>query len=157
MSDGAGPLDGIGPLDGRVPLEALGSADGAVPDGAVVETVRVLLVDDHEDLLGVMRMMMERRSYSVATALSGAEALEVAPGFAPHVVVSDIGMPGMDGYEMMSALRALDGQAPFKSIALSGYEADGEAERAQAAGYDAQLTKPVDFDSLFQTIDSFSP
>jgi two-component system CheB/CheR fusion protein len=117
--------------------------------------VKVLLVDDHEDMLGMMQVMMERRAYCVATALSGEEALQVARGFEPHVIISDIGMPGMDGYEMMSTLRATDGLAPFKSIALSGYDGEDEATRAQAAGYDAQMTKPVNFDSLFQTIESF--
>jgi CheY-like chemotaxis protein len=119
-------------------------------------SLRVLLVDDHEDMLGLMKMMMERRSYRVEIALSGAEALAVAQGFGPQVVVSDIGMPGMDGYEMMQALRSMQALPPFKSIALSGYDASEEEPRARAAGYDAQLTKPVDFDALFRAIDSLA-
>ena len=120
--------------------------------------VRVLLVDDHQDMLDMMEMMMRSREYHVAKALSGSEALEVASDFAPNVIVSDIGMPGMNGYEMMSALRKMHSLHPFKSIALSGYDAqdEDEQERAHSAGYDVQLTKPVDFDSLFQTIEDLA-
>ncbi len=156
-----GPLQIEGHRDGAPALD--GTARKAGPDGAAGRTpspdaaLRVLLVDDHEDMLSMMRMMMERRSYHVATALSGEQALQLAQGFEPHVVVSDIGMPGMDGYEMMLALRSMNALAPFKSIALSGYDAHDEEPRARAAGYDAQLTKPVNFDSLFQTIDAFAP
>lgn len=118
--------------------------------------VRVLLVDDHQDMLDMMEIMMRSREYHVAKALSGSEALEVASNFAPHIIVSDIAMPGMNGYEMMSALRKMNSLHPFKSIALSGYDAQDEHERAQSAGYDAQLTKPVDFESLFQTIEDLA-
>jgi CheY-like chemotaxis protein len=147
---GTGGVDG----DGRVHGDAHVDGDECV-DGA--SDVRVLIVDDHADMLDMMQMMMERRCYRVAKAISGEQALEVARGFEPHVIVSDIGMPGMDGYEMMVALRAMDALSPFKSIALSGYDAQEEAPRAQAAGYDTQLTKPIDFESLFQAIDSLSP
>ncbi len=128
----------------------------ATVDTATQAAVRVLLVDDHQDMLDMMELMMSRRAYSVAKALSGPEALEVASDFAPNVIVSDIGMPGMNGYELMSALRKMNSLHPFKSIALSGYDADEEQERAQVAGYDVQLTKPVDFDSLFQTIEDLA-
>ena len=143
-----GRLDGASALDGA----SFHSLDESAAPG-----VRVLIVDDHADMVGLMRMMMERRCYRVATALSGEQALEVAPEFGPHVVISDIGMPGMDGYEMMLALRSMNARAPFKSIALSGYDATQEEPRARAAGFDAQLTKPIDFDSLFQTIDALAP
>lgn len=129
-----------------------GAINGAM-DGAAV---RVLLVDDHQDMLDMMEMMMRSREYHVAKALSGSEALEVASNFAPHIIVSDIGMPGMNGYELMSTLRKMSSLHPFKSIALSGYDAQDEYERAHSAGYDVQLTKPVDFDSLFQTIDDLA-
>jgi two-component system CheB/CheR fusion protein len=119
--------------------------------------LRVLLVDDHIDMLDMMQLMMQRRSYTVATANSGEEALEIVAGFAPHVIISDIGMPGMDGYELMSALREMAALSPFRSIALTGYEAQDEEARARSAGYDAQLTKPVDFEFLFTTIESLAP
>jgi hypothetical protein len=118
--------------------------------------LRVLLVDDHDDMLTVMQLMMTQRGYSVATANSGAQALALAPEFAPQVVVSDIGMPEMDGYELMSTLRRADEMKPFKSIALTGYDEPDDHERARQVGYDVQLTKPVDFNSLFNVIDNLA-
>ena len=116
-------------------------------------SLRVLVVDDHPDLLSMLHLMMQRRQYAVQTAQSGAEALAIAPGFSPHVVVSDIGMPDMDGYQMMRSLREKSDLAPFKSIALTGYDHSIEGDSAQDAGFDAQLTKPIEFNQLFETIE----
>ena len=117
-------------------------------------SLRVLVVDDHPDLLSMLDLMMQRRKYAVKTALSGDEAIEMAPDFAPHVVVSDIGMPGMDGYQLMAHLRAAPDVAPFKSIALSGYDTQTENNRAAESGYDAHMTKPIEFDQLFEMIEN---
>lgn len=116
-------------------------------------SLRVLVVDDHPDLLSMLDLMMQRRKYAVQTAQSGAEALALAPHFAPHVVVSDIGMPEMDGYEMMRSLREADGLAPFKAIALTGYDHHDSGASAQDAGFDAQMTKPIEFERLFEMIE----
>jgi CheY-like chemotaxis protein len=116
--------------------------------------LRVLLVDDQDDLLMMMNLMLKRRGeYTIETATSGAQAIEKASNFAPHVVISDIGMPEMDGCELMEVLRRLEGAklSPFKSIALSGYDTIHES-RVLSSGYDAHLTKPVDFDQLLGLI-----
>jgi CheY-like chemotaxis protein len=120
------------------------------------EPVRVLLVDDHDDLLAMLRLVLSRRSYAVVTASSGREAINMAGEFAPHVVVSDLGMPGMNGLEMMSQMRGMSELSPFKAIALSGFDDACDTASSQAAGYDAHLAKPVDFDSLFAMIDKLS-
>jgi CheY-like chemotaxis protein len=122
---------------------------------SVPPSVRVLLVDDQDDLLTVMHLMLQRKSgYTVETAQSGRQAIEKAPNFSPHVVVSDLTMPGMDGVELMENLRKLEGGklSPFKAIALSGYDSLQD-DRVLGCGYDAHLTKPVDFEVLIQTID----
>lgn len=116
------------------------------------EPLRVLLVDDHDDMLNMMRLIMARQNYLVATANSGVAALQLMATFTPHVVISDISMPHMDGYELMTALRAGEHGTTFKSIALSGYGMEDDRQRAQAAGYDAHLTKPIDFDVLFALV-----
>lgn len=118
--------------------------------------LRVLLVDDHDDVLMMLGLVMKRRSYSVATANTAFEALEVIESFAPHVVVSDITLPEMDGCEMMTTLRAMEQLTPFRSIALTGYDFSHEEDRLRDAGYDAHLTKPVDFDLLFGLIDQLA-
>lgn len=113
--------------------------------------LRVLLVDDHDDLRAMLGLLLERkRGYAVETASSGRQALDVAQRFCPHLVISDIAMPEMDGIQMLSEMKARD-LAPFKSIALSGQDGDGQEQGA--GGYDAHLTKPVDFEVLFATID----
>lgn len=119
-------------------------------------SLRVLIVDDHADLLIMLDMMMQRRQYAVKTARSGDQALQLVPEFCPHVVISDIGMPGMDGYQLMQTLRANIDLAPFKSIALSGYDAQTEQSRALDAGYDAHLTKPIEFEQLFDMIEELA-
>ena len=119
-------------------------------------SLRVLVVDDHPDLLSMLDLMMQRRQYAVKTAQSGPEALEMAPDFAPHVVVSDLGMPGMDGFQLMQELRATPDIGPFKSIALTGYDLQTDGDRARNAGYDAHLCKPFEFDQLFDVIEQLA-
>lgn len=126
--------------------------DGA-PQGK--DQLRVLVVDDHDDMLTMMNLLMTRRSYCVATANSAHQALHMVEGFLPHIVVSDIGMPDMDGYEMMSAMRAMNELTPFKAIALTGYDASSGADHTHT-GYDTHLLKPVNFPRLFELIDEFS-
>lgn len=133
----------------RPEIEAHLKAQHAPPN------LRVLLVDDHDDLLLMMNLMFKRkRGYTVETAQSGHQAMQKASDFSPHIVISDITMPGMNGIELMENLRKLEDKklSPFKAIALSGYEADYDT-RVLDCGYDAHLTKPVDFEVLVQTID----
>lgn len=113
--------------------------------------LRVLLVDDHDDLRAMLGLLLERKGgYAVETAASGKQALDLAERFAPHLIISDIAMPGMDGYTMLDEMKARD-LAPFKAIALSGSEADHH--KHSDSPYDAHLVKPVDFAILFDTID----
>lgn len=129
------------------------ASDGPVLQASLrPEPLRVLLVDDHDDMLNMMSLIMTRQNYTVVTANSAAAALRQMTTFTPDIVISDISMPDMDGYELMSALRAGCQGATFKSIALSGYGMEDDRQRAQAAGYDAHLTKPLDFEVLFALV-----
>ncbi|MDF2441352.1 MAG: hypothetical protein JWN98_2336 [Abditibacteriota bacterium] len=119
------------------------------------QPLRVLLVDDHEDMLTMLQFMMARRGYQVQIAASGEAALAAAPEFAPHVVVSDIGLPGINGYQLLAALRQRDDLTSFKAVALTGFDADQE-DTSTPSRFDAQLTKPVDFESLFQLIEQLA-
>lgn len=118
----------------------------------VAACVRVLLVDDQDDALTVMNLLFKRRDFAVQTASSAQKAMEVAHEFEPHLVVSDLSMPDMNGYEMMSQMRASDALKPFKSIALSGYDREDDRLKSREAGFDAHLAKPIDFDQLFATV-----
>ena len=120
------------------------------------DSLRVLLVDDQPDLLSMLDLMMQRRQYEVRTCQSASEALQAASEFAPHVVVSDIGMPEMDGYEMMQTMREKPQFGPFRSIALTGYDLQLDGDRAKRAGYDAHMAKPIEFEQLFEMIENLA-
>ena len=132
-----------------------GSLEFTPPEGSAPGReghLRVLLVDDHDDMLTMMRVLMSRRNFHVVTANSPFLALELMQRFNPHVVVSDIGMPDMDGYELMKKLRDQNSNRTFKAIALSGFDLETDRELSRAAGYDAHLSKPINFDLLFEMI-----
>ena len=81
-------------------------------------------------------------------ASDGAQALALAEQFAPHVLFLDIGMPGMDGYQLARALRADPRQRHALLVALTGWGGAEDRARTAAAGFDLHLTKPVDLDAV---------
>jgi DNA-binding response OmpR family regulator len=97
-------------------------------------------------------MLLERQKHEVQTAPSAAKALEIAPVFCPHIIVSDIGMPSMNGYDLMLNLRSAYG-SPFRAIAMTGFGTDADKKKALESGFDECLTKPVEFSLLFRTIE----
>lgn len=123
------------------------------PNTSLPSSLRVLFVDDQADMRLMMQVMMQRRSYQVETAGKAHEALAIAPDFKPHVVVSDIGMPGMNGFEMMRELRDNDQMSPFKAVALTGYDTTDNQQQAREAGFDQCFVKPIDPDYLFAQIE----
>lgn len=92
--------------------------------------------------------------YDVRTASDGAKALEAAAQFAPQLVLSDIGLPGMDGYQLAPALRRLAGSRPMVLAAVTGYGQPADRERAFMAGFDHHLIKPLEAENLLRFIDA---
>ncbi len=115
---------------------AAGGGNGEGPPPGVT----VLLVDDHDDTLAVLTRLLRRAGYVVMAAQAAAQAVAIAGEGQCRVVVSDIGLPGTTGIELMRQLRA---SHPMPGIALSGYGDAETAERAPEAGFDAFLVKPV--------------
>ncbi len=113
----------------------------------------ILVVDDQADMLHMMKLMLERSGYRVEIARSAQQALLIAPEKCPDIIVSDIGMPGMDGCEMMSILRRQHGPRAFKSIALTGYGLPCDQDRISESGFDLCLLKPVEFPALVEHIE----
>lgn len=97
-------------------------------------------------------MMFEREGANVTTAASAAEALHYAVMKRPNIIVSDIGMPETDGYQLLEQLRVLPGLTDVPAIAISGYASEEDRERALAVGYIALVPKPIDVDVLFSLI-----
>src|SRR6185369_11717207 len=112
----------------------------------------VLIVEDSPDTLTLLSTIFRREGASVTTAASAGEALTRAVDKRPHIIVSDIGMPETDGYQLLEQLRILPGLGNVPAIAISGYASEEDRERALAAGYLALVPKPIDVDVLFGLI-----
>jgi CheY-like chemotaxis protein len=85
---------------------------------------------------------------TVATARDGLEALTQVEQFAPEVIILDIGLPGLNGYEVARRIRAMPGHERVVLVALTGWGQDDDRRRTEEAGFDHHLVKPVDFDAL---------
>ena len=117
-----------------------------------LEGLDVLIVEDSPDTLLLLSTIFRREGATVTTAGSASEALQCACMKRPHIVVSDIGMPETDGYQLLEQLRLLPGLTDVPAIAISGYASEEDRERALAVGYLALVPKPVDVDILFTLI-----
>jgi len=117
-----------------------------------LDGLEVLIVEDSLDTLLLLSTIFRREGANVATASSAAEALSRAVTNRPHIIVSDIGMPDVDGYQLLEQLRLLPGLRDVPAIAVSGYASEEDRERALAVGYLALVPKPIDVDILFNLI-----
>ena len=115
--------------------------------------LRVLVVEDSVDNLALMRLQLEDLGFLVCTARTGRAALEAARTQLPDVVISDLHMPEMDGWELLRLIREIPSLAAIPAIAVSGSSFGVEIEQAHAAGYAVHLTKPVDPENLASAIE----
>ncbi len=106
--------------------------------------LRVLAVDDSEDTAEMMMALLEMDGHLVQTAHSGPAALAAAAAFRPDVIILDIGLPGLDGYQVAQRLRADPALRDVALIAASGYGQEGDRQRSREAGFDRHLVKPLD-------------
>jgi CheY-like chemotaxis protein len=107
----------------------------------------VLLIEDNADAREALRVLLELDGYDVEVAGDGAQGIEIARAKTPAVALVDIGLPGIDGYEVARRLRELPGP-PSYLVALTGYSDPDDRRRAGEAGFDAHVVKPVDPDEL---------
>jgi signal transduction histidine kinase len=112
----------------------------------------VLVVEDSADTLLLLNVLFENRGCRVMTAQSAAEALQIAESETPDIIISDIGMPEMSGYELLKSLRRLPGMEHVPALAITGYATEEDRQRALAAGFTAHIAKPVDPDELFELV-----
>ena len=120
---------------------------------------RVLVVDDNRDAAESLGMLLKTLGANVEVVFSGAEALDVLESYRPAVVLLDIGMPGMDGYEVARRIRQQPGFQDVTLIALTGWGQDKDRHRSQKAGFNYHLTKPANvsvLETLLLSIDSRS-
>jgi PAS domain S-box-containing protein len=113
---------------------------------------RLLVVDDNVDAATSQADLLRLLGHEVEVAYSGEDALEKAKAFSPEIVLLDLGMPGMDGFEVARRLRAAPGDKPIKLVAQTGWGQEEDRRRTREAGFDAHLAKPVDMASLQQLL-----
>jgi signal transduction histidine kinase len=110
--------------------------------------LRILVVDDNQDSAISMTLLLELQGHEVHVAHAGPAALRVAADKRPDVILLDIGMPGMNGYEVAKQLRAQDEFADTLLVAITGYGRASDVKQTQSAGFDHHLVKPVDYEKL---------
>jgi signal transduction histidine kinase/ActR/RegA family two-component response regulator len=130
---------------------ARNSSPTPLPEAHVERTCRVLLVDDNTDMLEMLRMLLERRGHDVEIAADGISGVEKAVANPPDVALVDIGLPGIDGYEVARQIRARCGSRPWL-VAVTGYGQPDDRDRAMRAGFDRHLIKPVEPELIFEML-----
>jgi two-component system, chemotaxis family, CheB/CheR fusion protein len=127
---------------------------GAEPEAnaRVTGCLRVLVVDDAPDVTELLAFMMSHAGYEVAMAFSAPEAFDAARAGHFDAVISDIGMPGMNGYQLAEALRGLPAYKTTPLIAVTGFTQFEDRERARRAGFDHFLNKPINPSDLIDTV-----
>lgn len=128
------------------------AAEGESPD-IEKRPARVLVVDDAPDVLEMFGILLRISGYDVAVAASAVEALEQASVMTFDVVVSDIGMPEMNGYELAQRLRQLPGYRDVPMIAVTGFSMYKDQSQALESGFNAHLSKPVNPTTLLDLIE----
>jgi PAS domain S-box-containing protein len=118
------------------------------PAAAEPRRMRVLVVDDNRDAADSMRMLLEASGQEARCVYDGVSALEISESFHPEVILLDIGMPSMDGYQVVRELRARQLVPPPTIAALTGWGQDSDKKKTQEAGFDHHFTKPVAADEL---------
>jgi len=129
-------------------LPALAAAPEAAPAVAADGRLKILLVEDHQDTAESLAAMLEGWGHEVQVAFDGLAALRAVAALAPDVVLSDLGLPSLDGYEFARRLRQQPGFGRVLLVALSGYGREEDKRRSLEAGFDHHLVKPPDMDVL---------
>jgi PAS domain S-box-containing protein len=144
----------------KLPLprnEDCGTRDEQIPVSLThavlpLSNVQVLVVDDEVDTRELIAFVLEQAGAIVTAVPSAIAVLEVLAQGQPDVLISDIGMPQMDGYMLMQQIRAMSQQKPILAVALTAYAGESDRHRALAAGFQRHISKPIEPEMLVQTI-----
>ena len=119
--------------------------------------LRILAVDDHQDTVEVTAMLLRLWGHEVLCVLNAAAVLEEAARFCPHVMLIDLAMPGMDGYDLVRQLRRVEQFASMPMIAMTGFGDEAHRRRAFDAGFNEVLLKPCPAADLKRLIEGLLP
>jgi CheY-like chemotaxis protein len=140
--------------------DAADSSGNEVPDtrssNADISGCRVLIVEDDRDSREMLAVLLKAHHAETMTAANAIEALDKIPSFKPDILISDLGMPQIDGYDLIKRIRSMspDQGGRIPAIALTGYAGPEESKRVHSAGFDSHIPKPVDQEKLINTISS---
>lgn len=145
----------------RFPVSAV-AREGDVPAGhcgpaGAPGAQRVLVVDDNADSADSLGMMLRIMGYEVECAYDGETAVRAAETYAPHVMLLDIGMPHVSGYDVCRRIREQPWGRPIVIVALTGWGQEEDRRRSHDAGFDHHLVKPVEPEALEQLLGSLPP
>lgn len=116
-----------------------------------VKPLRVVAVDDHEDTLGMLELLLGEIGWHVWTASTGEDALQIVERELPDLILSDLSMPDMDGFELIRAIRERTSRR-IPAVAITGSSLPEDVELALAAGFDRHVTKPVSLPALLDAV-----
>ncbi|MFO0790260.1 MAG: response regulator [Pirellulales bacterium] len=119
--------------------------------------LRILVVDDNTDAGNTLCMLLRVKGHEVCIACDGLEAIDRAAEFRPKVILMDVGMPKLNGYEATRRIRELPGGDEFYIVALTGWTQPNDIECARQAGCSTHLAKPLDFPTLDRLLASLLP
>jgi PAS domain S-box-containing protein len=143
------------PLIGSVanpPADDVAQTDQAPRANDVLAGIQVLVVDDDKDTLDLLTAALQQRSASVTAVSSAAAAMDSIRATRPHVLISDIAMPGEDGYDLIKNVMALELAPKISAIAITAYAKEEDRERALSAGYQRYLSKPVELGEFISAV-----
>ncbi len=138
------------------PRHAATASSAAPPRQTVFKEQRILVVDDNVDAAEALCRLLRRTGCKLEIALDGLSALDRAQEFHPTAVLLDIGLPGMDGYEVARRLRAEEHEKHTLLVAITGYGQEEDLRRSREAGFDRHLVKPVDINEIKQLLEMSS-
>jgi CheY-like chemotaxis protein len=147
------PTVGTEPLDGRTSADELTEIGKTIAESG---GLHILVVEDHDDSREMMRHFLEGAGHRVSEAADGATAVAEALRLRPDVAVIDVGLPGLDGFEVAKRIRAAQ-LASIRLIALSGHGLPQDRSRASEAGFDEHLVKPITPDRLMGALVPATP
>ena len=113
---------------------------------------KILLVEDNEMNMDMLRRRLVRKGFEVITATDGEESIKMVNAESPDLVLMDVGLPGMDGWEATELIRANDSTKNIPIIAITAHAMAGDREKASEVGCDDYETKPIDFARLLEKI-----
>jgi len=138
----------------KVEKQAQSTSEAPAPAIHTLFGLKVLVVEDSADTLALLKTIFVQQGAQVSTATTAAEALSLLKSITPDIIVSDIGMPDTDGFELLQKIRELPELENTPAIAISGYASEADRKQALGVGYRALMAKPVDVDALFELIHS---